>query len=256
MGIFLISGQHASYVAQTSHIDLRSFFPKQHDNQLLGDAAARADHQEVARLLNVQADIEVRGIGGHTPLMQAIIHASSHFYHYNPDANPIATIQVLLANGANPNAQTFFKITPLLQAIAIGKEKLAIPIVQLILNSETFTTLNTQTLLGTTALMRAAEKNYSVIFAMLIEAGADIDLKRKPRAWLYGNTALEIAQIRNHKKILRIIRRLQFYKRELQVFIPKDFTHIIIGYLGLSVSTKIKMKTAVDSGYFSCCAIT
>ena len=116
-------------------------------------AAAQSDHKMIELLIEHQADIDVRGPFGDSPLRRA---------------HNLETLRQLLEAGANPDAQNDGGFTPLMSAVSMGPDA-----VQLLLDYGADPNLDTQN--GTTALIIAASFGRTAEGRLLIQNGAEID---------------------------------------------------------------------------------
>jgi ankyrin repeat protein len=130
-------------------------------------ACLQNNFEYVRTLLKFGASVSQRTEEGWTPLLVASTNPSiffdnmdHEFYkklieivykysHYHPDFNPVRTVSLLLAAGANPNESNMFGTTPLMAASSMGNYQ----IVRLLLEQKTAIDLRDTE--GKTALMYA-----------------------------------------------------------------------------------------------------
>ena len=128
--------------------------------------------REIIRLLiEAGADVDAKNDGGWTTLMTA---------------NNAEAARLLIEAGADVNAKSNSGYTPLMRA-AGGSVEDSSDLIQILI--EAGADLNAK-VLGKTALMMTAEKNYLNHAQLLIEAGADVNAKSS-----YGKTALTMDNI-------------------------------------------------------------
>ena len=123
-------------------------------------------------LIKCGAPLDARDRSGHTPLAMACLY------------NCTEAVQLLLANGANPNNKDHTHITPLIEATHANADS---QLVQYLLAGGGG--VNAQDVWGRTALMGAARNNNCIVAMLLLQAGADKNLFNKK-----GKTALNIAE--------------------------------------------------------------
>ncbi len=132
---------------------------------------------------------------GWTPLLEA---CSSEDYQ---------TVSDLLQNGADANVVNKFGAAPLERAVryAYENKEVAAKIVLLLLAHNA--NINAQNISGETALMSAAIYNYTEIACMLIEQGADVNLRNTD-----GNTVISMIEaapslVRRRKRMIKMLEK-------------------------------------------------
>jgi ankyrin repeat protein len=144
----------------------------------------------VELLIKKGADVNKPSDGGDVPLSHTI-----------PDIRGIAATEwemrleiagLLIEAGADLNRQNLSGNTPLMIAASKGYE----PFVELMLKSE----LDKQDGFGRTALIKAADKGHSEVVKMLVEAGANLNIKDR-----FGYTALELAKDKGRTAVAEVL---------------------------------------------------
>ena len=143
--------------------------------------AVRGESPSLLRSIVRSTNVNVRSADGITPLMEAALHGSAE------------TVRLLLENGANPNAQSDKKITPLLWAASdFQKTKLLL---------EKGADPNIASSLGNTPLITAAGfPGGASVVELLIDNGAEMTVRNR-RNW----TALRNATFASDFDSFRLI---------------------------------------------------
>ncbi|MGI4789263.1 MAG: ankyrin repeat domain-containing protein [Janthinobacterium lividum] len=130
---------------------------------------------------------------GWTPLLEAC------------SAEDYEAVLKLIQSGADVNVVDKFGTTPLERAVrnAYENEDAAAKIVSLLLDNKA--NINAQNNEGVTALMQTAIYNYVTIARMLIERGADVNLR-----WNDGNTVISVVEsipslARKRKRMIKML---------------------------------------------------
>ncbi|HEV8318008.1 MAG TPA: ankyrin repeat domain-containing protein [Vicinamibacterales bacterium] len=146
----------------------------------LVEAARNRDVQQVRRLLNQHADVNVRSDDGATPLLWA-----AHW-------NDLETADLLIRAGADANAANDFRVTPLSLACTNASAAL----VELLLNVGA--NPDTPIATGETPLMTCAGSGSVDAVRMLIARGADVNAKQPSQS----QTALMWAAAEHHPDVV------------------------------------------------------
>jgi ankyrin len=149
----------------------------------LVDAARRQDHATVRRLLEGNADVNLRSDDGSTAIFWA-----AHW-------NDVPTVGLLLRAGANPNTANDFGMTPLSRACTNGSAAL----VELLLRAGA--NPDTPIATGETPTMTCASSGSVDAVRMLIARGADVNAKEPSQ----DQTALMWAAAERHSTVVRIL---------------------------------------------------
>lgn len=143
------------------------------------------DCKTVSELIQ-QGIVDVNGTDqeGGTPLHYASFHGDEDI------------VKALLDAGAKTNVWTRWGVTPLHYAVHEGHYD----VVKMLLAHQTGT-IDIQDNLGSTALMDASKRGYVNIVELLIQEGANVDLRD-----YHGRTVLTIAYEANQREIVQILR--------------------------------------------------
>ncbi len=111
----------------------------------------------------------------------------------------------LIQNGADVNVANKFGVTPLDRATRYAYKSVDVAAKIVLLLLENKANINAQNIEGETALMQAAYYNYVVIARMLIEHGADVNLRRAD-----GNTVISSIEeapslVRKRKRVIKMV---------------------------------------------------
>jgi ankyrin repeat protein len=173
------------------------------DSSALITAAGTGDLDQVRDLLDAGADVNVKGAGGRTPLMEACY------------AGHTQVVRVLLDNGANVSLKKSDGATALAFAEG-GKHQEIIQMLeqvgQLLTASgkgdlkevktliDKGTCVNARGVDGRTALMEAAYGGHTEVVRLLLEKGADVTTIKDD-----GATALSLTQDASHRDIHQML---------------------------------------------------
>jgi ankyrin repeat protein len=152
-------------------------------------ASREGNCEMIQLLLESGAIVNAQDSAGFTPLMYAISHK------HNDKRSE--TVKLLLQAGADVNVKNVFGHTPLTSAIASGYTE----IIRLLITVHTNIDLvNTQDKEGVTILMQAASIGDSEKVKLLLDAGADPNMKDNK-----GQTALTYAQMSKNTEIVKLL---------------------------------------------------
>jgi ankyrin repeat protein/uncharacterized membrane protein YgcG len=150
--------------------------------------ASERKHADIVRyLIGKGAVVDVRNKWEQTPLWQAAWQT----WHQDSEV-----VEILLQNGADPNAWDHQGVTPLHIAASMGNT----PVVALLLRKGA--DANSRTVKGSTPLHIAAggDGDYLEIIRLLLDNRADIN------ATVEGLTPLRIAEKRGHEQVITLLR--------------------------------------------------
>ncbi len=150
-------------------------------HSLLHIAVAKFDTDEMEKQIAWGTDVDAIAAYGLATLHWSIAHETT------------GPMQKLLDLGANPNVKSTEGATPLMNAVQSNK----INHLNQLLNSGA--SVNARDDRGFTALHRAAERGHAEITEILLANGADKTVEAE------GNTALSLAKMRNHEKIISLL---------------------------------------------------
>lgn len=140
-------------------------------------------------LIYGNANVNIKDKYGYTALSWAII------------TNNKQLAKILIQSKADINNKNIFGETPLLDAIKYNHKHL----VKLLIKAGA--DLNIKNNDGMTALMYAAKEGLIKIARILIRHGANVNEKDK-----YGYTALYWAKTKNHKDLMKLLKKTEIYK--------------------------------------------
>ena len=185
-------------------------------------AIMNANWDIAARLIEAGADVNQWDIFGETPLLNAINLRNRRDGGKGSSIDPLnkvsgtEIVKTLLARGANPNMQLFFKpanapgamntrgVTPLIRAAFNGD----VEMVKLLLEHKadaTIATADRQTPIHAVLAGRSAEKQALELIGILHKAGADVNvvaLINHPEE-IRGGTALHYATRKRQKEVIK-----------------------------------------------------
>jgi ankyrin repeat protein len=208
--------------------------------KLLGEKAMKK--MFILMLVNIATGLSAMDVGGNDFLLYLLHHAPEANMQDTTSAVLIGAAQngrkdqceLLLATGANVNAQNDYGNTPLQYAAMNGHKEIC----KLLIANKA--NINTQDSHGFTALMYATNGNYKEICELLIENKAAINTKNQE-----GLTALMLAANNGHKEIceLLIANGADIYTRDKHDYTPLiaavGHQHMEIGKLLINAMLKL-----------------